>query len=61
MCAGKTMRDGAVFTDVADGEFSLVPTTERFFIELAKKDGYYTYFRDLFRWSTWSEVGPHQE
>ena len=38
-CAGKTTRDAAVFRDVADGSFSLMPTTELHLVELAKKDG----------------------
>ena len=43
-CAGKTTRDGAVFGDVADGTFSLMPATDRHFVEIAKKDGCYAYF-----------------
>ena len=58
-CASKTTRDAAVFKDVADGSFSLMPTTERHFIELAKKDGYNAYFQDLFASSRRSLVSLH--
>ena len=37
-CASKTTRDAAVFREVADGSFSLMPTTERHLVALAKKD-----------------------
>ena len=60
-CAGKTTRDAAVFRDVADGSFSLVPTMELHLVELAKKDGYNAYFQDLFASPTRSEVCPHQK
>ena len=59
-CAGKTTRDAAVFRDVADGSFSLMPTTELHFVELAKKDGYNAYFQDLFA-SPSSEKCPHEK
>ena len=38
-CAGKTTRDAAVFRDIADGSSSLMPTTDRYFVEFAKKEG----------------------
>ena len=60
-CAGKTTRDAAVFRDVADGSFSLMQTTERHFVELAKKDGYNAYFQDLFASPTRSDVCPHEK
>ena len=47
-CAGKTTRDAAIFRDVTDGRFSLAATSERYFVELAKKDGFNAYFQDLF-------------
>ena len=58
-CAGATTHDTAVFRDVANGSFLLMPTTERHFVELAKKDGYNAYFQDYFASSTHSEVCPH--
>ena len=60
-CAGNTTHDAAVFSDVAEGRFSLMPTTERHFVELAKKDGYNAYFQDLFASSTRSEICWHQK
>ena len=39
--AGKTSRDAAVYWDAS---FLLIPTSERHFVELAKKDGYNAYF-----------------
>ena len=60
-CGGKMTRDAAVFRDVANGHFSLPPTMERHFVELAKKDGFNTYFQDHFASSTRSEVCPHQK
>ena len=39
-CASKTTRDAAVFRNVADGSFSLMQTSKRYFVEFAKKDGY---------------------
>ena len=33
-------RDAAVFRDVANGSFSLMPTIELHLVEFAKKDGY---------------------
>ena len=57
----KTSRDTTDFKDVADGRLSLLPTTERHFVELAKKDGYNAYFQDLFASPTRSEVCPHQK
>ena len=57
----KTSRDAAVFRDVANGSFSLTPTTERHFVEFAKKDGYNAYFQDLFASSTCSAICPHQK
>ena len=50
-----------MFRDVADGSFSLMPTTELHLVELAKKDGYNAYFQDLFASPTCSEVCPHQK
>ena len=58
-CACKTTRDAAVFRDVADSSFSLMPTTEHHFVELAKKDGYNAYFQDLFASSRRSHLFPH--
>jgi hypothetical protein len=58
-CAGKTTRDAAAFGDVANGSFSPMPTTERHFVEFAKKDGYNMYFQDLFASSRRSRVSPH--
>ena len=58
-CAAKTTRDAAVFRDVANGSFSLMPTTERHFFELAKKDGYNAYFQDLFATPHRPRVSPH--
>ena len=57
--AGKTTRDAAVFRDVADGSFSLMPTTERHFVELVKKDGYNLFFQDLFASPLRSHDSPH--
>ena len=59
-CASKTTRDAAVVSDVANGRFSLFPTTERLLVEFAKKDGYNAFFHNLFggnkithkRWET---------
>ena len=43
--AAKTPHDAAVFRDFAGGGFSLMPTMDRrYFVELAKKDGYNAYF-----------------
>ena len=58
-CACKTTRDAAVFRDVADGSFSLMPTTELHLVELAKKDGYNAYFQDLFASPRRSRLSPH--
>ena len=59
LCANKKTRDAAVFRDVADGSSSLMPTTERHFIEFAKKDIYNAYFQDLFASFCRSRVSPH--
>ena len=58
-CAGKMTRDAAVFRDVADGSFSLLPNTELHLVELAKKDGYNAYFQDLFASPRRSRISPH--
>lgn len=50
--ACRTTRDAAVLRDVADGSFELMQTTERHFVELAKRNGFNTYFQDLFGVST---------
>ena len=60
-CASKTTRDAAVFRDVEDGSFSLLPTTERHSGEFATKKGYSAYFQELFCSSTCSEVCSHQK
>ena len=57
--ASKTTHDTAVFRDVADSSFSLLPTTERHFIEFAENDVYNAYLQDLFASSTRSRVSPH--
>ena len=57
--AGKTTRDAAVSRDVANGSFSLMPTTEPHFVEIAKKDGYNAYFQDHFASARRSRVSPH--
>jgi hypothetical protein len=48
-----------LLSDVAFGCFSLAQTTERYFDEFAKKDGYNSYFQDHFASSTRSELCPH--
>ena len=58
-CAGKTTRNAAVFRDVAEGSFSLTRTTERHFVEFAKKDGYNVYFQDLLASPRHSRISPH--
>ena len=59
VCNSKTTHIAAVFRDVADGSFSLVPTTEHHVVEFVKKDSYNAYFQDLFASSIRSEVCPH--
>ena len=59
--AGKTTRDVAFFRDVADGSFSLLPTTERHLVEFAKRDGYNAYFQYLFALSRRSCLSPHMK
>lgn len=58
-CVGKTTRDAALFTDVANGRFFLLRLIERYFIEFAKKDGCNAYFQDLFTSSLCSRISPH--
>ena len=52
--ARKTIRDAAVFRDVANGSYSIAPTSERHFVEFA-------YFQELFTSSPRSEVWSHQK
>ena len=47
VCAAKTTHDAAGFR-VANYYYSLLPTMERHFVELSKKDGYSAYFQDPF-------------
>ena len=54
----KTTRAAAVFRDVADGSFSLMPTTERHYVKFAKRDGYNVYFQNLFASSCQSHISP---
>ena len=58
-CAGATTHDTAVFRDVANGSFSLMLTTERHFVEFAKKHGYNVYFQNHFALSCHFRVFPH--
>ena len=60
-CACKTTDDAAVFRDVADGSFSLMPTIERHLVKFAKRDSYNAYFQDLFASPTLSYVCLHQK
>ena len=46
--ASKTTYDAAMLRNFADGSFSFMPTMERHFVEVAKKDSYNAYFQDLF-------------
>ena len=43
-CTANTTRDTAILRDVADGSFSLLPSTKRHFVEFAEEDGYNAYF-----------------
>ena len=47
-CTSRDIRNAAVFLQVARGQFSLTPTTERHLVELSKKDGFNAHFQDLF-------------
>jgi len=60
-CTCKTTRDAEIARKVASGTFSLMPSTERYLVEFAKKEGYSTYFQDLFASPTRSDVCPHQK
>ena len=59
MSLSKTTRDAAVFRNVSNGSFSLMPTMERYFIEFAKKDGYNAYFQDHFTSPCRSHLSLH--